>query len=293
MENLKNINISEEQLMKCRNLAMEPAFAIALKRIDDFIEQAKSGKMSYIDYDVVVNDDSVTINVAYSFFNKEDIESGKAKDKNNRSITSFKMSLDDEKNFVMLKEKGSFYQVEARKVKAKYDFERTVVKKGTETVIEKDCVYSPLDNEKNILAVYIPFNANGLTSLGYKACDDELKIQLEARAPKMEKGVIDFNDRNYRSLEHYSAYSAVRDESDLSKASVKEFLHYPNGLEIETKKEHGSFVNMSDPDVMRIDSPYGPSSYTVEQINNIEQKKQMVNQETLNNESLNSNGKTY
>ena len=48
MENLKNVNISEDELRNCKNLAMQPVFAKALKRIDDLITQAKSGVMKML-----------------------------------------------------------------------------------------------------------------------------------------------------------------------------------------------------------------------------------------------------
>lgn len=302
MENLKNVNISEDELRNCKNLAMQPVFAKALKRIDDLITQAKSGVMNYANYKVSAGEDALNIDMSYSIFSEEDKWKSNAIDKNNRFVKSFKMSLDSEQNFVMLVQDGSFYQKKAPssdgvrntypdKVTANYSFERTVVKKDTETVIERDFVSSPLNYENNVLDVYIPFK--GLTSVAYEDCDKQFKTQIESRTPEMERGAIDFNKRTYKSPEYYSAYSAVRDSDDLEKVTIREFLHYPNNLEISTKDEKGNFVNMSNPNTMRIDSPYGKQTYTASQFNSIKEKKEMLNDTSFSNEGEYGNGKSY
>ena len=293
MLNLKNLNISESELEKCKNLAVEPAFAVALKKIDDFIEQIKKGQSNNTNCKVTVGEDTVAVDVAYSVFN-EDVSI----DKNNRVIKSFNMSLDDDKNFVMLVSGGSFSrkknpyaQIGDKKtydniVIGNYNYERTTVKKDSETVIAREFVSSALDDESNELnGTSIPFNT--LCSFEYEISDNELKKQVDARIPRMNKGLISFDSRRFNASERYSAYSAVRSD-DSSHVTIREFVHYPDNLEIDTVAVDGNFVNMSSPDAMRIDSPYGMKMYTVEKMDNIRQKKDVLNEDFTDDQEYGS-----
>ena len=249
------------------DLKKQPEFLKRLKSIDEMIDLSYNSKSYFAPSFSATPYEKVSIDLSYTLASGGNL----SEESNNRVVSTYQLHLDQNNHLVCEESRGMFtrkknpYASEGQKqtydnqVDGSYEFTSETI--ANDTVIERQVINSPLNGGES-LNINLVFDNS---PLAYEYKDKELKTQVFYRKPLIVNGNITLDSiKNSK----YSAYSAVRNPEDMNKVAIKEFIQLDGKKGAVVTKDYLDVeaINMGNEKAMRIDAPYGVTTYTEEQI---------------------------